>query len=354
MSLFFRGRSDLSDFAEGIRPELRALRTPEPSAALQARILASRESGMRIIVPVEARPTARVWRVATRFAIAAVLLLVLVPLGRRRSGPTGDVSEFVSNSYFGHAALAQTIAGAPTLPRARPANASTLRPMSVVYSRRIRNAAGKLTAEFGLDRQITADVVDGVAVWRIASVDRNAPGTPRYVTSDTLFVRRSDLTIVRRAVHISPYSRYARINVRQLFKGDSVVGRMTTDGPSIGSGRPIARALPKAFQPYITDELAPLFFMTVPLDRSWRGSVSLLGWAVRPDDVFMPVELRVEGEETIAVPGGRFDCWRLSIRFANRSIDYWVRKSDGLAVRVRDDSESATRGSREIVLTHAS
>jgi len=85
----------------------------------------------------------------------------------------------------------------------------------------------------------------------------------------------------------------------------------------------------------------------------WRGSVSLLGWAVRPEDVFVPAELRVEGEETVVVPAGRFDCWRLSIGFAGRKIDYWVRKTDGVAVRLRDDSQIAKRGSREIVLVRA-
>jgi hypothetical protein len=353
MRFFFWRDTSLRDFAQGIQPELLALRTPEPTSALKVRILASREAGMRIIVPVESRRRRRMWRAAATVAIAAALLLVLVPRSTRRAGRIGDVSEFASYSYFGQVALAQTLPAAPALPPARPVRAGLLRPMSVVYSRRIRDAAGKLTAEFALDMQVTADVVNGIPVWRIASADRNTAGTKRYVNSDTLLVTRSNLNVVKRAVHVEPYSRYARINVRQLFKGDSVIGRMTTDGPSIGEGRAIARRLPGAFKPYITDELAPLFFMAVPLDRTWRGSASLLGWAVRPDDVIRPVELRVEGEDSIVVPAGRFDCWRLSIRLPDRRIDYWVRKSDGLAIRLRDDSDAA-KGSREIVLIRAS
>ena len=79
--------------------------------------------------------------------------------------------------------------------------------------------------------------------------------------------------------------------------------------------------------------------------------VVVLG-GVRDDDVFIPVELRVEGEETITVPAGRFDCWRLSVRYAAGRVDYWVRKSDGLGVRVLNSTGSP--GTREIVLTRAS
>jgi hypothetical protein len=73
---------------------------------------------------------------------------------------------------------------------------------------------------------------------------------------------------------------------------------------------------------------------------------------VRDDDIFIPVEVRVEGEETITVPAGRFDCWRLSIRFAAGRVDYWARKSDGLGVRVVNPTRQ--RGTSEIVLTRIS
>lgn len=355
MSLFFWRRGALRDFAEGIRPELRALPTPEPGAALFTRIMASREAGVRVIVPVGSAARSGLWRTAAVLAIAVVLLLVFVPRGAHRYGQSADVPDFASNSFFGEVAFAQTLSAVrPLSAPASPTGASVVRPMSLAYSRRIRDASGKLIAQLAVDMQITPDLLENVPVWRIASLDHNMSATRRYVNSDTLYVTRSKLAIVRRLVHVKPYSRYEQINVRQLFQGDSVFGRMTTDGPSIGQGRPIARELPKAFQPYITGELAPVFFMAVPLDREWRGSVSLLGWAVRPEDLFLPVDVRVEGEETVIVPAGRFDCWRLSIRFSGRQIDYWVRKSDRLAVRVRDDSEAATRGTREIVLVRTS
>jgi hypothetical protein len=72
-----------------------------------------------------------------------------------------------------------------------------------------------------------------------------------------------------------------------------------------------------------------------------------MGWAVRDDDVFYPIDLQVEGEEQVIVPAGRFECWRLSLRFAGRRFDYWVRKTDGLGIRLQDPT-------REFVLTRIS
>ncbi|MFN2601482.1 MAG: hypothetical protein ABR582_01865 [Gemmatimonadaceae bacterium] len=352
MSWFFPGRARLRDFAEGIGPELRALPTPEPTAELFARIVASRDAGVRVIVPVDPEVSRRSWRIAAILAIAAVLVVAVAPRGARYSAKNSDVPDFVSSSFFGDVAFAQTLrAAAPTLPAASATRASVIRPMSLAYSREIRDGAGKLLARIPLELQITPDVLDNVPVWRVTTISQNMSEAQRYVSSDTVYVNRSDLAVARRSIHVAPYSRYARINVQQVFRRDSVLGRMTTDGPSTGAGRSISRALPKSFQPYVADQLGPVFLMAVPLDRTWRGSVSLLGWAVRPEDLFVPVELRVEGEDSIVVPAGRFDCWRLSIRFSGRRLDYWVRKSDRLAVRVRDNSNVATFGAREIVLT---
>jgi polyisoprenoid-binding protein YceI len=55
---------------------------------------------------------------------------------------------------------------------------------------------------------------------------------------------------------------------------------------------------------------------------------------VIPKDVLRPVQLRVTGEERVRVPAGTFDCWRMTISHSGGVIDYWVRKSDGIAVRL--------------------
>lgn len=221
--------------------------------------------------------------------------------------------------------------------------------MSLQFSRRVRDSTGRLVSDLPIALDVSLDALDGVPAWKVTSMDRDARSDQRHVDVETLYVARADLRLLRRSVHVEPYSRFARINVQQWFRGDSVTGRMTTDGPSIGSGRPIAQRLPVPFSPYITEAFAPAFLMGVPLERHWARSASLLGWAVRTNDVFVPMELRVEGEERVSVPAGRYECWRLSIRFSGHQIAYWVRKSDGLGVRVLA-AHQPTNGTREIVL----
>jgi hypothetical protein len=89
-------------------------------------------------------------------------------------------------------------------------------------------------------------------------------------------------------------------------------------------------------------------------DRNSGASVSVLGWGVVPDDVSYRVSMRVVGEERVSVPAGTFDCWLLVISARGRVLDYWVRKSDGVAVRSHDvvprPGRDGTSGMREMVL----
>ena len=270
-------------------------------------------------------------------------------------GPAGDGStdeSLASTAFFGHAAFAQTPSrpDAPELPPVETARASSIHPIDVEFSRRIHDTRGALMSELRGNVSLTADAVEGLPAWRITSIETDTIASQRRTDAETLYVARSDLRLLRRAVHVSPYRRFARINIQQRFDGDSVTGRMTTDGPSIGPGRAIARRLRPEFGPYMSNAFASLYLMAAPLDRDWRGSASMLGWAVIPNDVFVPIELRVEGAERIKVPAGTFDCWRISIRHAGKLISFWARKSDGLGVRVYDESEASTKGTREVVL----
>ena len=61
MRLFFRRRR-MSDFADAIRPELETIPTPEPTEQLLGRILSSRASSVRVILPEPLTPRSRVPR----------------------------------------------------------------------------------------------------------------------------------------------------------------------------------------------------------------------------------------------------------------------------------------------------
>jgi hypothetical protein len=347
MMPFHRRRHAVDDFIEGIRPELRAIPTPSPTAALKARIIASRATGVRHILPVleEESRSGALWPAV---AVAVTLATLLIPIGLHRSPSIED--DVVSPGFFGQVAFAQNPprVNRPSFAPVR-ATGTKLRPLSLELERYLIDSAGRRASTGTISLQLSAVSVADIAAWRVVSILRDRLPAP-HVDVESVYVAKADLRLLRRDIHVAPYRRFQRINVAQRFTGDSISGRMTTEGPSIGAGRAFARQLPRSFAPVITEGLATVFLMGVPLSPEWRGSASVLGWAVRADDVLLPVGLVVEGEETITVPAGRFDCWRLSLRFPTRKIQYWVRKSDALGVRVLYDTDATTKGTREIVL----
>lgn len=349
--LFFWRRRDLSDFADAIRPELEAVPTPEPTDQLLRRILASRATAHRIILPEPVTPRARApRRTIAAVAVAASALLLLVPLTRH--APTAGEDVFISSGFLAREAFAQSADrdGGRRFPPVALVRPQAIRPLALEFSRRVHSATGQLVKESVDSVAVVPATMNATPVWQITSRLRELVDTQHRVETETLYVARGDLRLLARAVHVSPYSRFERINIQQRFQGDSVTGRMTTDGPSIGAGRAIARRLRPELGPYLTGAFVPLALMTVAVSPTWSASADLLGWAVVPRDVYTPVELRVEGEEHLTVPAGTFDCWRLSIRFGDGEISYWIRKSDGLGVRVLDERNAATTGTRETLL----
>ena len=352
MMRFFRRQKPLADFIEAVRPELMALPTPEPNDALRARIIATREAGGRTIVPDAPQGRRRSRPFTFGIAIAAALVVLLVPMELRRSAIGADLG---SPGVFEHAVVAREVPESrrPELPPLRFTAPERLRAMSLEFERRLTDSAGLRLGVNRIGMQVAPASVNGEMAWRVVSTDREQwPGV--QVDVESVYVARTDARLLRRNVHMAPYRRFERINLWQEFpgRGDSVTGRMNTEGPSIGAGRTFARRLPEPYAPYITDRIAAVLLMAAPLSRDFSASASLIGWGVRDDDLFIPVELRVEGEETITVPAGRFDCWRLSVRFAAGRVDYWARKSDGLGVRVVNATSAP--GRREIVLTRVS
>ena len=258
MRLFFRRRR-MSDFADAIRPELETIPTPEPTEQLLGRILSSRASSVRVILPEPLTPRSRVPRRAiVAIAVAAVALLMLVPSVDR--GPSTGEDVFASSGFLAREAFAQSADrdGGRRLPPVALARPQTIRPLALEFSRRVQNPTGQLVKESVDSLAVVPATTDGTPAWQITSRLRELVATQLRVETETLYVARADLRALSRAVHVSPYSRFERINVQQRFQGDSVTGRMTTDGPSIGAGRAIARRLRPELGPYLTGAFVPL------------------------------------------------------------------------------------------------
>jgi hypothetical protein len=210
------------------------------------------------------------------------------------------------------------------------------------------DSAGRVTPDGDGLVTLAEAQYEGTPAWRVVHVAHTtASSGQRRTTAETLYVTRRDLRILARAIHEAPYRGYNQITIRQRFVGDSVVGEMSTDG---GVRRPIARQLPDTFSPYLSDALAPLGLVGVRLSPDWRGSVSIVGWAVVPSDAFYPVTLRVVGEEKLSTSAGLVDCWKLRVSANQEQRTEWVRKSDGIALRSRDESPPTAKGRREFIL----
>ena len=345
-----RRERQLDDFADAIRPELTDLPVPAPTDELWDRVLASRAAGVRGIVPDVTPRRRRAGLLGFVSIAAAATIVALLPQITRR-GATVVESPRSNRGWFGEAAFAQEPPVRPgsVLPPAIVTRASALRPISIVYARRVLDTLGRVVRESRGTLAMDAQVVNGVAAWRVVAHEPAAGPSRPSVVDETLYVARADLRLLSNALHETPYSRYSRINVEQRVVGDSLFAHMTAEG-SGGADRRTARRLDPARGPYLVDSFAPLFLGGVTLSPSWSGRIALLGWAIRDDDISTLVELRVVGQEVVATPAGRFDSWRLSLRVAGREISYWVRKRDGVAVKLFDDSRRGANIVRDVYL----
>jgi hypothetical protein len=330
MSWFGKRDRALDAFAEAIQPELAALRTPAAPAELRERILADRAAGGRVILPGGRDSSVSVHRyvIASVAVIAGVLLL---PLYRSSREDARDAQAVASLSFFGGVAHAEQPAGAPRLPAAFPIHAERIHAGTLRYRRLFTDSAERVVKTVEGSLSVTADSAEGTPAWRVVKLERESGASGAAINAETVFVRRSNLGLLTRAVHVRPYRRWNGINIEQRAIGDSLSGRMTLD--DVTGMRPIASRLRSAYAPFVSDALTPIYLAAVPLSATWQGSLTVLGWAVIPKDVLHPVELRVTGEERVRVPAGTFDCWRMTITYSGGVVDYWVRKSDGIAVR---------------------
>ena len=326
------GKKDraLEAFAEAIRPELAGLRTPRASSALRERMLADRATGARVILPVE-RAAPLLGRRYLIAAVAVIVGLLVLPLYRASRNDAWDGEPVSPLALIGNVAHAGQPTGSPRLPAAFPIHPERIHAGTIRYHRVFNDSTGRVERTVESVLSVTADSSQGTPAWRLVRFDRESSASAPVVNAETVLVRRSDLGLMTRMVHVRPYRRWKGINIEQRAIGDSLVGRMTLD--DIQGMRPIARRLPSAYAPFLSDALTPLYLTTIPLSAGWQGSVTLLGWAVVPKDVLHPVELRVTGEERVKVAAGTFDCWRMTVGYMGSVIEYWVRKSDGLAVR---------------------
>ena len=325
-----------------------ALPTPAPSEELLSRALADRAAGARIILPAPSEP-ARGTRLRRSIrAVAVIAVAAILGVWWRSRGARGD---FASANELLLAGFVPRSAEAWQGGRAAGAITHRLRPVAVTYQRRfIDSASGRVTDAGKLDLRVTPSAS---GTWLLTSAWREIEGrndmSDARTWTESLTVAGAALAPASRVVHVKPYRRWAGIYIHQRFRNDSVVGQMSLDEDP--TRRPIARDLRAQHGRLIaSDALAPMYFMGVPLATGAEFDVSLLGWAVVPRDVLVPMHMKVVGSDRVETPLGTFDCWKFVISVGRETHYHWVRKSDHLGVRtVRRTTDGR---SRELILSH--
>ncbi|MBC7790292.1 MAG: zf-HC2 domain-containing protein [Anaerolineae bacterium] len=357
-------RSTIS-FMRELRAAAAGLPKLEPPAGLLDRVTAERAAGERFILPADVdsakpsrlRTSARGSLVFVAFAAASAVIFVrankqddagdsarTAPVALSVDDTIAGPTSFLAGMFTPGVALAQVPPPASLAARApiTRVDGKLLKPGHFRFERRLIDSAGRSRTTSRGVVDIALASYDGRQAWRLVQ-----SWTDSIVELDTIFVESHNLRPIGRVSRVRPYMRYDEIVVRQHFAGDSVLGWMHTDRTF---GRPVRRRLPPEFGPYLPSEaLAPFFLETVNVAAGWRGTLSVVGWAVVQNDVYFPLALRVVGDERITVPAGTFDCWRIEIASGKASVDFWVRKSDGFGVRTRKRSRAVPGEVEEVV-----
>jgi hypothetical protein len=355
---------DTVTFARSIAEVAAALPAPAPSADLLQRVLAGRAAGERIILPAIDAPSQRGRRTITVYAMAAVLLVAVgisirSALRQPHDAPVMDTAPVMRGSLYA-SGFFTTIASAQEPPRpGKPTPApviaidgTRLRAGETQYEERWTDSIGHAETGSRQSERVARTTIAGRAAWRLEHVlsARSADGL-MHIEAETLWVDQRTLQPLERRVHIAPHAEYDRLDITQGFNGDSMVGHVTAARAGTAPfERSFLRRLDPASGPFVTDALSSVFLTGVELGPHWAGRLSVVGWALVDRDVLHPVTLRVMGAERITVPAGTFDCWRMSVSMDGHSYVAWVRQSDGLGVRTRDESARRSRGVREVLL----
>lgn len=160
----------------------------------------------------------------------------------------------------------------------------------------------------------------GRPAWEISERRESHPPFAERVAGDSVVVGREALRPLRWEA-VAGDARFVA-----AFSNDSVYG-----GATAPAGRATFTA--PAPVPLVTSEgELDAVLQAASLHAGWTAAASLLVADMEGARV-LPLHLAVTGEETVAVPAGRFDAWVVVATTAGSSRTLWVDKRAGLVVR---------------------
>jgi hypothetical protein len=345
-----REPSETEEFRD-LRDVARSLGAPQAPEDLIARVVAERQSGVRTAMPggepISARPPVRRGVLA---GAAAVLIVGLVALFRwpatnqpaAREGAQGVCAMnpetrgwLVASSFLLATACAQEPGAAPSEPAAPAAELGAHQLQEGTWVYRVREQRQDRPDEYlyeYIETYTLARVGSGDQAQWVSGDTKQRADDRRF--ADTVFYTADGLRPTRQVIHIARDGRDLRV-LRFTFGPDSSTmisdylgyrgmppAHYTSSGPGLPPGS--GPVLPAIHNPGLVN-LAGL----LPLAPGWAGSVRLTAPA-EPSDV---ANLEVVGEETVTVPAGTFDCWRMTVDQGGLIQALWVSKERQLVVR---------------------
>lgn len=326
-----------------IRGDLRGLAAPEPPPDLLERILASRRSGIRVVLP-RVRGHYTPWILAA-FAAAAVAVLVINPRERKRPPAPAEIDYqdiAAALAFWPRAAMAQQ-AGPARTPRydlvrhldGSRAHAGTWTYKTCTTTDGVLTKCGSRLTIMVREAQ-RAEQPAWLMVQRLAVVrDWSSTKDTIYRAPDTTFFARQTLRPLSWSITGD------RIRVVRLFTRDSVQEAVDITGAHPRSWRSSAGLPGAADEPLVVRWArvdVALLLQFLPLARGWRGSVYSVGLLGRAPGAspFPPLDFRVVGSERIDTPAGRFDCWKVEMRIGDETaMTLWASKDRGWLIKTR-------------------
>jgi hypothetical protein len=332
---------------------LRQLPTPDPAADLRARIVASRASGARAILPTAraAAPRRGALRAGAGIAVAAVVVAAVVSGLLRRSKDDDALASPSSMFFWPAAAIAQEPGGKRYMashPLAQP-DLARVGPGRWIYQTRVI-IDGFVTDTVTADTlTIAAELYRGIPTWHIT----NRWGNRYFAARDTLLVERDGLRPVRRAGVSGRTPRPEGRQQAHAYPRDPAFGPLLlTRVPPDFAGAQLHRFMRPALGLLDYLYLKPAL-QALPYRGGWRGSIYVIwNWrgatAVDP----IPLDVRVIGRERQIVPAGTFECWKVELQVPSNkaTTTAWISTDHQWVVRL---SERQRDGALEQVLVSA-
>ncbi|MBV8552456.1 MAG: DUF3108 domain-containing protein [Acidobacteriaceae bacterium] len=207
---------------------------------------------------------------------------------------------------FEQQAKAAAVAGIPT-------PAQDLAPVVNKYKATIQAGGQTLTMD------ITDQVKDQAGMWAAS----NTSETPLGEANDTVLMDKGTLVLRERHIRQGPLS------IDLVFAGDKATGKMTM--AKSGESRPVDVDLGG---PLFGDSAGALeSFAALPLADGYKTTFRNFDLQYRKPKL---MELSIVGSETVTVPAGTFECWKLEVGSADSEsgkTTIWIAKAQRKAVK---------------------